>query len=217
MSSFSAWKIGAFYYVPSLALAAICLCLVYRGYRWAWAGVVVFGIFGIFSLYFFRDPVRGITAGPLEVVSPADGKILAVEDLKETSHYAGPCRRITIFLNVFNVHVNRAPFEGTVREIKRGGTGYLIASKQEASEHNVWCDIWMETPRGPMTVRQITGMVARRIVCRATVGDELSKGQKFGMIQFGSRTELYLPQSAAACVKAGDKVSAGTTVVARFQ
>jgi phosphatidylserine decarboxylase len=216
LNSFSAWKIGVYYYGAGLGLALLFLCLALRGYRLAWIGVVVFGVFGLFSLYFFRDPERVITAREPEAVSPADGKILAVDDLQETSHYPGPCKRITIFLNVFNVHVNRAPFDGTVRDVKRGGSSYLVASKQEASENNVWADILMDTPRGPMTVRQITGMIARRIVCRTKQGDKLAKGQKFGMIQFGSRTELFLPMNAEILVKKGDKVNAGITVVAKF-
>jgi len=214
---FSAWKVGAAYYATGFALAVVCLCLAYQGHHWAWIGFAVFGSFGLFSLFFFRDPARVITAEAREVVSPADGTVVAVEDLKETPHYSGPCRRISIFLSIFSVHVNRAPFDGTVRDIRRGGGGFLIASKPEAGELNVSNDIWLDTPRGPMTVRQITGLIARRIVCEAGVGETLAKGQKFGMIKFGSRTELYLPMNAAVCVKVRDKVAAGTSLVARFQ
>jgi phosphatidylserine decarboxylase len=142
--------------------------------------------------------------------------VAAVEELEETPHYKGPCRRISIFLSIFSVHVNRAPFDGTIQDIRRKHGGFLIATKPEASERNESNDVWLETPRGPMTVRQITGVVARRIVCRAKVGDTLAKGEKFGMIKFGSRTELYLPRSAEVCVTASDKVKAGTSVVARF-
>jgi phosphatidylserine decarboxylase len=174
---FSAWKVGAAYYAPGFALAVACLCLAYQGHHWAWIGFAVFGSFGLFSLFFFRDPARVITAEAREIVSPADGTVVAVEELKETPHYHGACRRISIFLSIFSVHVNR----------------------------------------GPMTVRQITGLIARRIVCETGVGETLAKGQKFGMIKFGSRTELYLPMNAAVSVKVKDKVAAGTSLVARFQ
>jgi phosphatidylserine decarboxylase len=111
MRAFSAWKVGAVHYVPALVLALVCVYFATRGYRVAWIGVTVFAVYGLFSLFFFRDPPRTITAQPDEIVSPADGTVVAIEELKETPHYSGPCRRISIFLSVFSVHVNRAPFE----------------------------------------------------------------------------------------------------------
>ena len=213
---FSAWKVGAIHFVPALLLSAACFCLVFRGYKWAWIGAIVFLVYGLFSLFFFRDPWRAITAQPNEVVSPADGTVVAVEDLKETPYYTGPCLRISIFLSIFNVHVNRAPFEGTVQDIRHKDGAFKYAMRDDASDLNESNGIWLETPRGPMTIRQISGAVARRIVCAAKVGDTLAKGEKFGMIKFGSRTELYLPTGTAVCVKKGDTVRAGTTIVARF-
>ena len=216
MQTFSAWREGVAHYMPAFVLLLVCLYPACRGSHWAWIGVGVFLVYGLFSLFFFRDPQRAITAAAGEVVSPADGTVVAVEELEETPHYKGPCQRISIFLSILSVHVNRAPFDGTIQDIRRKHGGFLFATKPEASERNESNDVWLETPRGPMTVRQITGVVARRIVCRANVGDTLAKGEKFGMIKFGSRTELYLPRSAEVCVKASDKVQAGTSVVARF-
>jgi len=213
---FSAWREGVAHYVPAFVLLFACLYPACRGHHWAWIGVAVFLFYGVFSLFFFRDPERAISAEAGDVVSPADGTVVAVEDLAQTPHYNGPCRRISIFLSILSVHVNRAPFEGTVRDIRRREGGFLIATKPEASEKNVSNDVWIETPRGPMTVRQITGMIARRIVCKAKVGDTLARGERFGMIKFGSRTELYLPLSADVCVKVAEKVKGGTSVVARF-
>lgn len=215
MRTFSAWREGAIHYAMSIILPVL-LYPACRGQYWTTMCLGLFPICGIFLLFFFRDPKRVIAAGPSEVVSPADGTVVAVEELEETPHYKGPCRRISIFLSILSVHVNRAPFDGTIQDIRRKHGGFLFAMKPEASERNESNDVWLETPRGPMTVRQITGVVARRIVCRAKVGDTLVKGEKFGMIKFGSRTELYLPQSAEVCVKASDKVKAGTSVVARF-
>lgn len=216
MGSFSAWKAGMTYYVPLFVLGASCLVFATRGYRWAWAGVAVFFVCALFALFFFRDPPRMIAAQPSEVVSPADGTVVAIEDLKETPHYRGPCRRISIFLSVFSVHVNRAPFDGVVKDIRYKSGQFLNAMKPETTDCNEANAVWIETDRGPMTVRQISGVIARRIVCAASVGERLSKGQKFGMIKFGSRTELYLPPGTEVCVNVKDKVAAGTSIVARF-
>jgi phosphatidylserine decarboxylase len=214
--AFSAWKVGAVYYAPALLLGLVCLYLVIRGHKPAWIGVAIFVAYGLFSLFFFRDPPRTVTAQQSEVVSPADGAVVAIEDLEETPYYQGPCRRISIFLSILSVHVNRAPFDGTVRDVQLRPGRFKNAMKPETSDVNESNTVWLDTPRGPMTVRQIAGAVARRIVCVAGVGDGLAKGEKFGMIKFGSRTELYLPREAEIRVKVKDNVWAGTTIVARF-
>ena len=213
---FSAWKLGAVHYVPALILALVCLYAVYRGNRVAWVGVVLFLTYGLFSLFFFRDPSRTISAQSNEVVSPADGTVVAIEDLKETPYYAGACRRLSIFLSVFNVHVNRAPFDGVVRDVEHKSGEFRMATRPETTDVNEATTIRLDTERGPMTVRQIAGVIARRIVCRTSVGERLVKGEKFGMIKFGSRTELYLPVDTPVCVKEKDTVRGGLTVVGRF-
>ncbi len=184
-----------------------------RGY--AWAGIPVL-LLGIAMMLFFRDFPRTITAAPNEIVSPADGTVVAIEDLDETPHYAGPCRRVSIFMSVFSVHVNRAPFDGTVRDVIHAPGQYKNAMSPEASKVNESNALWLDTTRGPITVRQISGAVARHIVCAAKPGMTLAKGEKFGMIRFGSRAELYLPPGTEVCVKEGDKVNAGIVTVARF-
>ncbi|HOV73230.1 MAG TPA: phosphatidylserine decarboxylase family protein [Candidatus Hydrogenedentes bacterium] len=214
--AFSAWRVGAPYYIPALLLALIFLILALRGHRWAFVGVAVCLVYGGFSLFFFRDPVRAITAAANEVVSPADGTVVAVEELQATPHYDGPCRRISIFLSVLSVHVNRAPFDGSVVSVAHTPGEFRNAMRPETTDCNEANAVRLDTPRGPMTVRQISGAIARRIVCLAKAGDRLEKGQKFGMIKFGSRTELYLPTAAEATVRAGDKVRGGSSVVARF-
>lgn len=170
---------------------------------------------GLYVLYFFRDPTRSIPAEPLAVVSPADGKVVGVERLEMTEWYDGPCLRVSIFLSIFNVHVNRVPFDGTVRSITYKPGEFLDARNEEATDRNEANTVRMDTPAGPMTVRQISGLVARRIVCAIAEGDSLGKGDRFGMIKFGSRTELYLPVSAQATVAVGDRVNGGATIVAR--
>ena len=214
--SFSAWKEGLVCYVPSLLLGAVLVLMAARGHRWAWVGAVFFVAAGLFELYFFRDPARRIPDREGDVVSPADGKVVAIEHLDDTPHYNGPCERISIFLSIFDVHVNRAPYAGKVVAIRYKEGAFKNAMKAETSECNESNTVWLNTERGPLTVRQISGAVARRIVCKAQEGGRLARGEKFGMIKFGSRTELYLPPGTEVLVQVKDKVRAGSTVVARF-
>ncbi len=171
---------------------------------------------GLFVVYFFRDPVRRITTEPQEIVSPADGVVVEIAELAETPYYDGPCKRVSIFLSIFNVHVNRAPDDGTVARIEYRKGQYKNAMSAESSDVNEANAVWLETAHGPMTVRQISGLIARRIVCAAEVGGTLRKGERFGMIRFGSRTELYLSPDAEVVVSVKEKVQGGSTVVARF-
>jgi len=195
---FNAWAQGAWYYGPLFA-----------------AGLVFF-LMGVAVLLFFRDFPREITAGPNEITSAADGTVVAIEDLEETEHYDGPARRLSVFMSVFSAHVNRAPYEGVVREVRHAPGKYINAMKEESSKVNESNAVWMDTEKGLITFRQIAGAVARRIVCPAKAGMHLVKGEKYGMIRFGSRMELYLPPGTEISVKPGDRVYAGTTVVARF-
>lgn len=195
---FNAWIQGAWYYGPLLG-AGLALLLA-----------------GLGILMFFRDFPRAITAAPNEVVSPADGTVVAIEDLEETEHYEGPARRVSIFMSIFNAHVNRSPFDGVVREVKYAPGRYRNAMNPESSRVNESKAVWLDTAKGPMTVRQISGAVARRIVCPLQKGAHLEKGEKFGMIRFGSRVELYLPPGTEVCVEVKDKVYAGATVLARL-
>ncbi len=211
---FSAWRAGAPYYVPLLVLGLGAM--VYMGTR----GQVYLGMAalfpGLYALYFFRDPPRRVTTDAREIVSPADGVVVEVARLESTPYYAGPCIRVSIFLSIFNVHVNRMPDEATILRIDYRKGKYKNAMSAESSEVNEANAIWLETPHGPMTVRQIAGLIARRIVCVAEVGETLKKGEKFGMIRFGSRTELYLSPDVEVLVSEKEKVHGGSTVVARF-
>ena len=214
--TFNAWKVGAPYYVPLLVLGFCAM---------AYAGSLSFVYLypsmlallpGLFTLNFFRDPPREITSDPSEIVSPADGVVVEVAELEETPHYEGPCKRVSIFLNIFNVHINRAPDDGTITRIDYRKGAYKNAMSAKSSELNEANTIRLDTPHGPMTVRQIAGLIARRIVCIPEAGATLRKGEKFGMIKFGSRTELYLSPEAEILVSPKDKVQGGSTVIARF-
>ncbi len=209
---FSGWKEGFPFYAPVLAAAVLLGFFPVIG----WFAPVV-AVLGVCMALFFRDFPRTITAADHEVVSPADGTVVAIEDLDESPHYDGPTRRVSIFLSVFNAHLNRAPFSGTVTAVKYAPGAFKDARLPETSQVNESNAVWMETPRGPMTIRQISGAVARRIVCPVGVGTTLAKGEKFGMIRFGSRTELYLPAGTEVTVTLNQSVHAGTTIMARFQ
>lgn len=203
-------------YSGGLMLATILSLLAARHYPIVSPIAFMLSVFTFFTIYFFRDPIRRIPAEPQAVVSPADGTIVAIEEFDSSPHYNGPCKRISIFLSVFNVHINRSPYEGTVDSIAYIPGQFLDARGANTSELNEANTVRMTTARGPMTVRQISGLIARRIICKVKVGETLAKGEKFGMIKFGSRTELYLPVDAQICVTLKDKVQGGTTVVARF-
>lgn len=212
---FSAWRAGAPFYGPALAAGAGLI---------AWgvsAGHPLWGVPallpGLFMLNFFRDPPRKISARPGDVVSPADGRVTSVETLESSPWYPGRCKRISIFLSVFNVHVNRSPADAKILKIEHRPGLFKNAMAADAGEVNEANALWLESADGPMTVRQIAGLIARRIVCPAQSGEALARGERFGMIRFGSRTELYLPAAAEIAVRPGDTVRGGSSVVARCE
>lgn len=178
-----------------------------------------FGVLIIFSAYFFRDPERKISEDPAVIVSPADGTVTAIDEVEGVEgdpYLTMRLKRISIFLSVFDVHVNRTPIAGELIHSEPRGGLYLDARKPESSllnESRLWI---IKGERGLVGVKQITGAIARRIVPWAHVGDQLQKGERFGMIRFGSRTELYLPMETEILVKVGDKVCGGASEVARF-
>ncbi|MCC6144875.1 MAG: phosphatidylserine decarboxylase family protein [Candidatus Hydrogenedentes bacterium] len=211
---FSGWREGAKFYIPVLVLGIVLLfALMPLGYGWIGVAVV---LLGVAMALFFRDFPRNILAASHEIVSPADGTIVAIEDLDQSPFYEGPCKRISIFLSVLSVHVNRAPCACTVKAIKYTPGQFINAMSGKSSEVNEANTLWLDTEFGPMTVRQISGLVARRIVCPVQVGAKLTTGEKFGMIRFGSRTELYLPPNAEVLTRVRAKVAGGTSVLARF-
>jgi len=178
----------------------------------------IFALLALFSLYFFRDPKRRIPEGDNLVLSPADGRVLALEEVVEDRFLGGPARRVSIFMNIFDVHVNRFPISGTVRfkEYRKGK--FFNASLDKASIHNEALSIGAECENSTcrVLVRQVAGLVARRIVCRVKEGDILRRGDRFGMIKFGSRLEVYLPPEVRWRVAQGDRVLAGETVLAEI-
>jgi phosphatidylserine decarboxylase len=168
------------------------------------------------TLVFFRDPERMIPPDPDVVVAAADGVVVEIAELEEREVVKGTMRRVAIFLSVFDVHVNRAPIAGRIVYRERREGLCLDARNPECSEKNEAMTWAIENPRATLVVRQITGAIARRIVGWSQVGDRLEKGDRFGMIRFGSRTEVYLPLSATVLVKVGDRVAGGSSAIARL-
>ncbi len=173
-------------------------------------------------LAFFRDPEREIPEDKNILISPADGMVKDIEIVKENSPIGGKTLRIGIFLNIFNVHINRTPCAVVIDDIRYKKGEFRNAMSPECGRINESNDIAMirlDFPKDKLLVRQISGAIARRIVCDAKEGQEFSCGQRFGMIKFGSRTELYLPadENAKCLVKPGDKVKAGLTPLVRYE
>ena len=168
-----------------------------------------------FSLHFFRDPERVVPQADGLAVSPADGRVVRIEERPDP--LTGERRTcMSIFMNIFNVHVNRSPITATVEEIRYWPGKFFNAAYDKAAEENERCALRLREPDGrTWTMVQIAGLIARRIVCRAEPGDSLTRGERCGMIRFGSRVDLYLPEGYAPSVFVGEHVFAGQSVVAR--
>jgi phosphatidylserine decarboxylase len=167
--------------------------------------------------YFFRDPERTGARGKQLVLAPADGKVVDVREVDEPTFIRGPALRISIFMNVFNVHVNRYPVSGTVRHVRRTAGRFLNAAGERASIENEQVSVGIEIDGTPVLVRQIAGLIARRIHTYTTEGDTVTQGERMGIIRFGSRVDVFVPKGAKAVVKVGDVSIAGSTVVAELQ
>ena len=170
----------------------------------------------VYTFAFFRDPMRIIPSDPGAVVAPADGVVAEVAEMEESEVVRSRMRRVAIFLSVFDVHVNRAPIAGRIIYKERREGLFLDARNPECSAKNEAMTWGFETPRRTLVVRQLTGAIARRIVGWSEVGDHLKKGERFGMIRFGSRTEVYLPLDATVLVKVGDRVVGGVSIIAQL-
>lgn len=175
-------------------------------------------VLAVFAAWFFRDPDRAAPADSRAIVSPADGKVIDVRRAVYPRLLKGEATRVSIFMSVFNVHVNRIPFGGTVREVYRNAGRYFAAYAEKASLENEQATVVLDTDRGiPILFVQIAGVIARRIVCRLEAGDRVERGERFGLIRFGSRCDVYLPDSVDVKVRSGDIVVGGETILGVFQ
>jgi phosphatidylserine decarboxylase len=177
---------------------------------------LLFLVLILYTLFFFRDPDRNIPADRNAVLAAADGTVQDISEVEETEVLKTKMRRVGIFLSIFDVHTNRAPIDGRIIYRQHHEGLCLDARSPDCSEKNEAMTWGFENPRATLVVRQLTGAIARRIVAWAGVGDELARGERFGMIRFGSRTEVYLPLAANVLVKVGDHVAGGSTIIARL-
>lgn len=195
------------FFVP-LAVATVVASLLF------WPAAVVLGILAFYVLYFFRDPRRSAARIPGSFVSPADGKVVSVIEVPEPRMPNGRATRVAIFLNIFDVHIQRASQEGTVFDLERKPGKFLNALNEKCSEENEQLTIWLRNDESLFGIRQIAGAIARRIVCDVSPGDSLDRGQRYGLIMFGSRVELFLPTDVNVKVKPGQRVRGGETCLA---
>jgi phosphatidylserine decarboxylase len=196
-------------------LVCITVLAMVSGLFWTWA-FWFFVLLFLCTVAFFRDPDRVAPTDPNLIVAAADGRVMDIVEMDENDVLKNKSRRVGIFLSVFDVHTNRAPIDGRVIYSQHRAGLCLDARRPDCSEKNesmIWA---FQNAHVTVVVRQITGAIARRIVAWAKVGDDLKRGERFGMIRFGSRTELYLPLSATILVKVGDHVAGGATPIARL-
>jgi phosphatidylserine decarboxylase len=210
--------------IPLAVLAALLIILVPTLLPGTWliakmalalAGVFVALLLG-FVCYFFRDPERVVPADEAIIVSAADGLVVGVDEVEEPDFHLGPMIRIAVFLSVFDVHINRSPVAGVVKSTVYKAGQFLDVRHPDSSTRNECRSWWLETAGGPVAVRQIAGLIARRIVAWADEGSTLARGERLGMIRFGSRTEVFLPIGCIPLVKPGDRVAGARTPIARW-
>jgi phosphatidylserine decarboxylase len=193
-----------------LPLAAVTIVCFILGWKYP-AGILL--VLTLFVLFFFRDPERSVPEGRGVVVSPADGKVIVIKDVFEPTYLKQDVKQISIFLSVFNVHVNRAPCGGTVEVVKYNPGKFHVASVDKASLDNEQTAMVIANGGRKILVKQIAGLIARRIVCYARPGDTLAAGQRYGLIRFGSRVDLFLPKDTELKVRVGDRIKGARDVI----
>ncbi len=202
--------------IPFIALFGALTLLAFFFLEQSWVSSLPLAVTA-FTAWFFRNPERHPRGDDKIVVSPADGRVIRIDEEVTHELLSKPCRKVSIFMNVFNVHVNRAPVAGTVSEIRYHPGKFLSANLDKASEENERNAVLIQTGEGKeiLTI-QIAGLIARRIVCWVREGMYLDRGERFGLIRFGSRLEVFLPQEIKLSVSVGDKVRAGETPLGMF-
>jgi phosphatidylserine decarboxylase len=206
---------GLKFIIPALVLT-IGFALLAAGKDSIWLLIValIFAVITLFLTFFYRNPSREIPGGDDLILSVADGTILSVQDVE--NGYIGKGKKVSIFLSVFNVHINRIPISGRIDYVKYNPGKFLKAFVDKASDENEQTEIGLIYNSGKLIFKQIAGILARRIVCRLDKDQNVNSGDIFGLIHFGSRAELFLPSNAEVIVKVGDKVKGGETVIARI-
>jgi phosphatidylserine decarboxylase len=200
-------KEGFYFGLPPLAIGLLAFALQWR------VTAIVLIFLAAFVFYFFRDPERVIPAEADAIVAPADGRVVVVTD---EDHDGRPGKRISIFLAIWNVHVNRSPAAGAITKMNYCPGKFAAAMRECASSENEQNVIALSTPAGEIMFKQIAGLIARRVVCWKKVGDVLQRGERIGLVRFGSRADLWIPRDSEILVKVGDHVKGGSSVLARW-
>jgi phosphatidylserine decarboxylase len=203
----------SFIVIAALVAAGVFgLALVRRSWP-LWLFAFALALIALWVAYFFRDPVRSGERGERLVIAPADGKVVMITEVNEPTFMKERSIRLSIFMNVFNVHVNRYPVSGIIRLVDHTPGRFANAASEESSLENEQTSIGIEAGSNHVLVRQIAGLIARRIVTDSKVGEHVQQGERMGLIRFGSRVDVFLPAGAALRVKVGDATFAGTTVL----
>ncbi len=200
----------------AIAVGAFGLALTRRSWP-LWLAAFVLLLLALWVAYFFRDPERTGERGASLVVSPADGKLIMITEVDEPSFVEGRTIRLSIFMNVFDVHVNRYPIEGVVRYVDYNKGKFLNAAAEKSSLENEQMSVGIENGKYRILVRQIAGLIARRIVTYSKVGDNVKQGERMGIIRFGSRVDVFLPASSVVRARLGDITAAGVTVLGELR
>jgi phosphatidylserine decarboxylase len=204
-------RAGTPFIVGALAPAAVLAALKKPG----WAAPFV--ALSAFMAYFFRDPDRRVPSDPLAVVSPADGEVMVAGPGEPGVAPPGTWQQISIFLSPIDVHINRVPFGGHLKRVAYQPGSFLPAYRRESAAQNERNELWVERDGRTVVFRQVVGVLARRIVCRVTPGDELVTGERFGLMKFGSRMDVFVPAEARLIVSVGERVRGGESILARFE
>ena len=201
--------------VPFIAFAALTT-LTLALLEWEVPALIALALTA-FVVNFFRDPERIVPDDPTAIISPADGKVILIEEVDDQEFLGQRARKVSIFMNVFNVHVNRCPCSGTVEKIVHRPGKFYSADSAKAALHNETCaTLFSAAGNRRLAMVQMAGLIARRIVCRLSPGDAMGPGRRFGLIRFGSRVDLYLPLDCPITCQCGDKVRAGESIIARL-
>ncbi len=204
--------------VPALGIALILFAVwAYSAEMIIFLFAAIFLLLSLFLAFFFRDPERKVPDGENLILSSADGKIISVKPFDNLEFVGEKGTLVSVFMSVFNVHVNRAPISGNVRYFKYNPGKFHPAFKDKASLENEQTELGLENEHGKIILKQIAGIIARRIVCKVKPGDLVKAGQRFGMVKFGSRVDLFLPENVEIKVKLKQKVKAGETIIGVFK
>ena len=208
---------GLLFIVIAALIAAGTFAFALNRRSWPlWLGAILLVVVAIWVAYFFRDPERTGERGERLVIAPADGRVVQITEVDEPAFLKEKALRVSIFMNVFNVHVNRYPVSGVVRYVQHNPGKFLNAAAEKSSLENEQMSVGIESGSNRVLVRQIAGLIARRIVTYSKDGERVNQGDRMGIIRFGSRVDVFLPTTAEPRVKVGDATFAGVTVVAEM-